>query len=51
MRLHVKAWLEQNGGRAFGDGPADLLRRVERTGSLRAATAEIGMSYSQPPFR
>ncbi len=47
MRLCVKIWLEQGGGKAFGDGAVDLLRRVERTGSLRGAAAEIGMSYSQ----
>ena len=46
MRLHVKIWLEQDGGKAFGDGAADLLGRVERLGSLRGAAAEIGMSYS-----
>jgi len=47
MRLHVKIWLERDGGKAFGDGAADLLGRVERLGSLRGAAAEIGMSYSQ----
>ena len=47
MRLHVKIWLERDGGKAFGDGAADLLGRVERVGSLRGAAAEIGMSYSQ----
>jgi len=47
MRLCVKIWLEQGGGKAFGDGAVDLLRRVERAGSLRGAAAEIGMSYSQ----
>jgi len=31
----------------FGDGPFDLLNRVERHGSLRQAAKEIGMSYSQ----
>jgi molybdate transport system regulatory protein len=47
MRLHVKICLERDGGKAFGDGAADLLGRVERVGSLRGAAAEIGMSYSQ----
>ncbi|OAT86471.1 winged helix-turn-helix domain-containing protein [Desulfotomaculum copahuensis] len=46
MRLAFKIWLEQN-GKAFGDGPCDLLQRIERTGSLRKAAAEIGMSYNQ----
>ncbi len=47
MRLRVKIWLEQDGGKAFGDGAADLLRRVEQVGSLRQAAVQIGMSYSQ----
>ena len=39
-------WLEYR-GRAFGDGPARLLDGVERTGSLRRAAAELGMSYNK----
>ncbi len=42
-----KIWLEDRGKKVFGDGPCDILNRVERTGSLRAAAKEIGMSYSQ----
>lgn len=46
MRLRHKVWLDF-GGRAFGDGPARLLDGVERTGSLRKAAAELGMSYNK----
>jgi molybdate transport system regulatory protein len=46
MRLRRKVWLDF-GGRAFGDGPARLLDGVERTGSLRKAAAELGMSYNK----
>lgn len=46
MRLKHKVWLEFN-GRAFGDGPARLLGGVERTGSLRKAAVELGMSYNK----
>ncbi len=46
MKLKYKLWLEQD-GKVFGDGPLDILKRVERTGSLRSAAAEINMSYSQ----
>lgn len=46
MKLRYKIWLER-GGKAFGDGPWDILRRVDRLGSLRQAAAEINMSYSQ----
>jgi len=46
MRLAYKIWLDQD-GKAFGEGPYDLLQRVERTGSLRRAAEEVGMSYNQ----
>lgn len=46
MRLAYKIWLDNN-GKVFGDGPCDLLLRVERTGSLSKAAAEIGMSYNK----
>ena len=47
MKLRYKIWLETEGGKVFGDGPLDILHRVERTGSLRQAAEEINMSYSQ----
>jgi molybdate transport system regulatory protein len=46
MKLRYKIWLEEE-GKVFGDGPLDILRRVEKSGSLRQAAAEINMSYSQ----
>lgn len=46
FKLRSKIWIEDN-GRVFGDGPCDLLQRVERLGSLRKAAAEIKMSYAQ----
>ncbi len=47
FQLRCKIWLENKGDKVFGDGPWDLLKRVERLGSLRQAAAEINMSYSQ----
>jgi len=47
LKLRYKIWLEKNGEKAFGDGPLDILHRVEKTGSLRQAAEEINMSYSQ----
>ena len=41
----VKVWLEQDGGYAFGLGLADILQAVGRTGSIKAAAAELGKSY------
>ncbi|MEW5921901.1 MAG: LysR family transcriptional regulator [Bacillota bacterium] len=45
--FNCKVWLEMKGQKVFGDGPCDILQRVERTGSLRQAAVEINMSYSQ----
>jgi len=47
MKLRYKIWIEKDGEKVFGDGPLDILHRVERTGSLKQAAEEINMSYSQ----
>lgn len=47
MNFKCKMWVEYNGQKVFGDGPCDILQRIERTGSLRMAASEIRMSYSQ----
>ena len=46
MRIGYKVWLDKN-GKAFGDGPYALLRRVEKMGSLHRAAKRMGMSYSK----
>ena len=38
---------DDNGIKFFGEGPLQLLRSVERTGSLRAAAMEMEMAYSK----
>ncbi len=45
--IKAKIWIEEKGVKIYGDGPWDILARVERTGSLRQAATEINMSYSQ----
>ncbi|MFO7814162.1 MAG: LysR family transcriptional regulator [Halanaerobiales bacterium] len=47
MKLNYKLWLEEENNKLFGDGPADILRLVDKLGSLSKAAAEINMSYSQ----
>jgi molybdate transport system regulatory protein len=44
MKMAYKIWLDSD-GKAFGSGPYQLLRLVDRTGSLHKAAAEMGMSY------
>ena len=47
MRPQVRAYVYDNGDRVFGPGPRDLLRGVDRTGSLSAAAAGMGMAYTK----
>ena len=47
MKIRYKIWMENERGKVFGDGPFDILSRIQRTGSLRQAAFEIQMSYSQ----
>ncbi len=46
MQFRYKIWLE-NGGKAFGKGPYDILQRIDRLNSLSQAAKEMNMSYSQ----
>lgn len=46
MRVAYKIWLDHH-GKAFGDGPFELLRRVEKTKSLHRAALNMGMSYNK----
>jgi molybdate transport system regulatory protein len=44
MKVAYKVWLD-NDGKAFGEGPYQLLKRIEETGSLHQAAMEMKMSY------
>jgi len=46
MFFKYKIWLCNN-GKAFGEGPYDILQRIDRLESLSKAAKEINMSYSQ----
>jgi len=46
MKILYKVWLDNN-GKAFGDGPYELLRRVEETKSLHQAANQMSMAYSK----
>jgi molybdate transport system regulatory protein len=41
----AKVWLEADGQYAFGLGIARILEAVDKTGSIKAAAAEVGKSY------
>ena len=40
-------FLNDQGEKFFGEGPARVLRGVEKTGSLRAAAGEMNMAYTK----
>lgn len=44
--LKFKIWLDKD-GKVFGQGPYELLKGVEETGSLSRAAQGMHMSYSQ----
>lgn len=48
MRATTKIiFLDGNGEKFFGEGPARLLRGVDEAGSLRAAAMSMGMAYTK----
>ena len=46
VRLGVRLFAP-GGAKCFGPGIAELLERIERSGSLRKAAGEMGMAYSR----
>ncbi len=46
MKVASKIWIDED-GKAFGDGPYELLKGVEKTDSLHQAANQMGMSYSK----
>ncbi len=48
MQPIIKLFLaDENGEKFFGEGPYQLLKGVEKTGSLHAAAAEMHMAYTK----
>lgn len=45
LTLRLRLWLETSDGVGFGIGRLQLLRATARSGSLKAAAKEMGMSY------
>jgi molybdate transport system regulatory protein len=46
VKVAYKVWLD-NHGKAFGEGPYELLKRVDEIHSLHRAAKEMGMAYSK----
>ncbi len=46
MKVAYKVWIDHH-GKAFGDGPYEILKGVEKTRSLHKVADQMGMSYSK----
>ncbi len=46
MKVAYKIWIDHN-GKVFGDGPNEILKGVEKIGSLHQVAEQMGMSYSK----
>jgi molybdate transport system regulatory protein len=40
-------FLDEKGEKFFGEGPTQLLHQIEKTGSVRAASIDMGMAYTK----
>ncbi len=45
LQVRSKIWLEMDGEPVFGQGRENLLRLIQKTGSINAAAKEMGISY------
>ena len=45
MRICLKFWIEKDGRHVIGRGGYEILKSIERCGSISKASKELGMSY------
>ena len=45
LQVRSKIWLEMDGEPVFGQGREDLLRLIQQTGSINAASKAMGIPY------
>jgi molybdate transport system regulatory protein len=46
-QIRIRCWIEIEGERFFGPGPAELLEHIEKEGSITQAARKMGMSYKK----
>lgn len=46
-QIRVRCWVDLNGEKFFGPGPAELLQLIDDTGSISKAARSMGMSYKK----
>ncbi len=47
MRVRFKVWLEKDGKPVISEGKYRLLREVEKTGSIKKASENLGLTYKR----
>ncbi len=47
MEIRVRCWIEIEGKKFFGPGPAQLLGLIDTEGSISKAAKQMGMSYKK----
>lgn len=45
--IRVRCWIDIDGAKFFGPGPAELLQSIAETGSISKAAKSMGMSYKK----
>lgn len=45
--IRVRCWIDVDGVKFFGPGPAELLELIEEVGSIAKAAKKMGMSYKK----
>lgn len=46
-QLRIKCWVEDDGEKFYGPGPNELIKKIQKEGSLSKAAAEMNMSYKK----
>lgn len=45
--IRFRCWIENDGEKLFGPGPAQLLKLIDQEGSIAAAAKQMNMSYKK----
>jgi molybdate transport system regulatory protein len=46
-QLKIKCWIEEEGKKFYGPGPHELLKEIQKEGSLSKAAEKMNMSYKK----
>lgn len=45
--IKFKCWVEENGEKFYGPGPNELIKNIQKEGSLSKAAGQMNMSYKK----